>query len=155
MLFTNISSFPNAMVMLISKRNNSDLHNFVLNLRLLEAGAQKVYAICTHGILSGPAVSRINNSMFECVVVTNTIPQEAKMKHTAKLQVNVQKCITPLILVQSYLSKLCSYFCIILSFISFLFLIFQCIDISMMLAEAIRRTHNGESVSYLFSHVPL
>ncbi|KAB0403119.1 hypothetical protein E2I00_016473 [Balaenoptera physalus] len=29
------------------------------------------------------------------------------------------------------------------------------IDISMILAEAIRRTHNGESVSYLFSHVPL
>lgn len=56
--------------------------------RLLEAGAQKVYAICTHGILSGPAVSRINNSMFECVVVTNTIPQEAKMKLTSKLQVS-------------------------------------------------------------------
>lgn len=32
---------------------------------------------------------------------------------------------------------------------------FQFIDISMILAEAIRRTHNGESVSYLFSHVPL
>ena len=31
----------------------------------------------------------------------------------------------------------------------------QVIDISMILAEAIRRTHNCESVSYLFSHVPL
>lgn len=31
----------------------------------------------------------------------------------------------------------------------------QCIDISGILAEAIRRTHNGESVSYLFSHVPM
>jgi len=31
----------------------------------------------------------------------------------------------------------------------------KCIDVSMMLAEAIRRTHNGESVSYLFSHVPM
>ena len=30
----------------------------------------------------------------------------------------------------------------------------QCIDVSMILAEAIRRTHNGESVSYLFSNVP-
>jgi ribose-phosphate pyrophosphokinase len=27
------------------------------------------------------------------------------------------------------------------------------IDISSVLAEAIRRTHNGESISYLFSHV--
>jgi len=84
--------------------------------KLLEAGALKTYAICTHGILSGPAVTRINASAFECVVVTNTIPQEEKMKHGAKI---------------------------------------RCIDISMMLAEAIRRTHNGESVSYLFSHVPL
>ena len=29
------------------------------------------------------------------------------------------------------------------------------IDISSTLAEAIRRTHNGESISYLFTHVPL
>jgi ribose-phosphate pyrophosphokinase len=28
------------------------------------------------------------------------------------------------------------------------------IDISATLAEAIRRTHNGESISYLFSHAP-
>jgi len=30
----------------------------------------------------------------------------------------------------------------------------QCIDVSLMFAEAVRRTHNGESVSYLFSNVP-
>ena len=30
----------------------------------------------------------------------------------------------------------------------------ETIDISATLAEAIRRTHNGESVSYLFSHAP-
>ena len=29
-----------------------------------------------------------------------------------------------------------------------------CVDISPTFAEAIRRTHNGESVSYLFSHAP-
>uniref|UniRef100_UPI00398E391D ribose-phosphate pyrophosphokinase 2 isoform X2 n=1 Tax=Pristiophorus japonicus TaxID=55135 RepID=UPI00398E391D len=84
--------------------------------KLLCAGATKVYAILTHGIFSGPAISRINQAAFEAVVVTNTIPQEEKMKICSKVQV---------------------------------------IDISMILAEAIRRTHNGESVSYLFSHVPL
>jgi len=47
----------------------------------------KVYAICTHGILSGPAISRINNSMFEAVVVTNTIPQDERMKAAPKIQV--------------------------------------------------------------------
>ncbi|XP_037680666.1 ribose-phosphate pyrophosphokinase 1-like isoform X1 [Choloepus didactylus] len=84
--------------------------------KLLSAGATRVYAVLTHGIFSGPAISRINNACFEAVVVTNTIPQEDKMKHCSKIQV---------------------------------------IDISMILTEAIRRTHNGESVSYLFSHVPL
>ena len=28
------------------------------------------------------------------------------------------------------------------------------IDIAPILAEAVRRTHNGESISYLFNHVP-
>ncbi len=55
--------------------------------RLLSAGASKVYAICSHGIFSGPAISRINNSPFEAVVVTNTIPQEENMKNSNKIQV--------------------------------------------------------------------
>uniref|UniRef100_A0A8I3WSG4 ribose-phosphate diphosphokinase n=1 Tax=Callithrix jacchus TaxID=9483 RepID=A0A8I3WSG4_CALJA len=55
--------------------------------KLLSAGATKVYAILTHGIFSGPAISRINNAAFEAVVVTNTIPQEDKMKHCTKIQV--------------------------------------------------------------------
>lgn len=46
-----------------------------------------MYAILTHGIFSGPAISRINNACFEAVVVTNTIPQEEKMKHCPKIQV--------------------------------------------------------------------
>lgn len=68
------------------------LHSLVYvcfpSCRLLEAGAVKVYAICTHGIFSGPAVSRINNSMFEAVVVTNTIPQDQNMKDAPKIQVS-------------------------------------------------------------------
>jgi len=84
--------------------------------KLLEAGATKVHAIATHGVFSGPAVSRLMDSGFESVVVTNTIPQEEKMSQCPVIRV---------------------------------------IDISPILAEAIRRTHNGESVSYLFSHVPL
>lgn len=55
--------------------------------RLISAGATKVYAILTHGIFSGPAISRINNACFEAVVVTNTIPQEEKMNHCPKIQV--------------------------------------------------------------------
>ncbi|CAC5360445.1 PRPS [Mytilus coruscus] len=54
--------------------------------RLIEAGASKVYAICTHGIFSGPAITRINESVFEAVVVTNTIPQEERQKQAPKIQ---------------------------------------------------------------------
>ncbi|KAH0515861.1 Ribose-phosphate pyrophosphokinase 1 [Microtus ochrogaster] len=84
--------------------------------QLLAAGATRVSVILTHGIFSGPPISCINIACFEAVVVTNTIPQEDKMKHCSKIQV---------------------------------------IDISRTLAEAIRRTDNGKSVAYLFSHVPL
>lgn len=55
--------------------------------KLMEAGATKVYAILTHGIFSGPAISRINAACFEAVVVTNTIPQDGHMKECSKIQV--------------------------------------------------------------------
>ncbi|MFQ3546543.1 ribose-phosphate diphosphokinase [Halobacillus rhizosphaerae] len=41
---------------------------------LVENGAKEVYACCTHPVLSGPAIDRINNSMIKELVVTNTIP---------------------------------------------------------------------------------
>jgi len=37
-------------------------------------GAKNVYACCTHGVLSGPAIERINNSEIEELVMLNTIP---------------------------------------------------------------------------------
>ena len=41
---------------------------------LKERGAKRVFAYCTHPILSGPAVERIANSQLDEVVITNTIP---------------------------------------------------------------------------------
>jgi len=41
---------------------------------LKELGAKNVYACCTHGVLSGPAMERINNSEIEELVMLNTIP---------------------------------------------------------------------------------
>ena len=41
---------------------------------LKKAGAIKVYAACTHGIFSGEGRTRINESEFEEVVITDTIP---------------------------------------------------------------------------------
>ncbi|UOR10689.1 ribose-phosphate diphosphokinase [Halobacillus amylolyticus] len=41
---------------------------------LVENGAKDVYACCTHPVLSGPAIERIDNSNIKELVVTNTIP---------------------------------------------------------------------------------
>lgn len=75
-------------------------------------GALDIYAVVSHGVLSGPAIKRIEASPIKELVVTNTIPQSENVKKSSKLRV---------------------------------------IDIAPMLAEAIRRTHNGESISVLFS----
>ena len=37
-------------------------------------GAKEIYAGCTHGVLSGPAIERIKNSSLKELVITNTIP---------------------------------------------------------------------------------
>jgi ribose-phosphate pyrophosphokinase len=41
---------------------------------VLDEGAARVFAACTHPVFSGPAYERIANSAFEQVVVTDTIP---------------------------------------------------------------------------------
>jgi len=41
---------------------------------LKEKGAARVLAYCTHPVLSGPAIERINNSALDELVVTDTIP---------------------------------------------------------------------------------
>lgn len=54
---------------------------------LMEKGATKVSAVCTHAVLSGPAVERINSSPLKEVIVTNTIPLDSKKKKCSKLVV--------------------------------------------------------------------
>jgi ribose-phosphate pyrophosphokinase len=41
---------------------------------LIEQGARQVCAAATHGVLSGPAIDRLKNSVISRVVVTNTLP---------------------------------------------------------------------------------
>ena len=41
---------------------------------LKEHGAKEIYAACTHGILCGPAIERIQNSPIKELVTTNTVP---------------------------------------------------------------------------------
>lgn len=82
---------------------------------LSSGGGQKVVAIVTHGIFSGNAIEKLNNSKLSKIVCTNTMPLQDKLIRCPKLEL---------------------------------------LDISPTLAEAIRRLHNGESVSYLFNNAP-
>ena len=74
-------------------------------------GAKAVYACATHGVLSGPAIDRINASEIEEVVFTDTIPGGTREILTSKIKV---------------------------------------LSVADLLAEAIRRIHEDESVSSLF-----
>eukprot|EP00039_Didymoeca_costata_P000422 m.45501 g.45501 ORF g.45501 m.45501 type:complete len:324 (+) comp10253_c0_seq1:169-1140(+) len=85
--------------------------------KLIEAGATKVYAFITHGILSDPAADRIRESKMAALFTTNSCPHaEQKKKANGKIAT---------------------------------------LDIAPTIAEAIRRTHNGESISFLFDNVPM
>ena len=78
---------------------------------LKENGASAIYACATHGVLSGPAIERINNSDIEEIVLTDTIPLGDKGQQTSKVRM---------------------------------------LSVADLLAEAIRRIHEDESVSSLF-----
>jgi ribose-phosphate pyrophosphokinase len=41
---------------------------------LFEQGARKVIVAATHGVLSGPAAERLQNSRISEVIITNTLP---------------------------------------------------------------------------------
>jgi len=78
---------------------------------LLESGAKEVHACCSHPVLSGPAIDRLNDSAIKSLVVTNTIPLQENARQCGKIKV---------------------------------------LSVSALLAEAIRRIHNEDSVSSLF-----
>ncbi len=52
---------------------------------VLENGATDVYAIATHGVLSGPAIERIQNSKISRVIVTDTIPLREEARACEKI----------------------------------------------------------------------
>ena len=53
---------------------------------LIERGAREVWAVATHGVLSGPAIERLAKAPIERVVLTNTIPLPAD-KRLPKIEV--------------------------------------------------------------------
>lgn len=60
---------------------------------VLEAGAKEVYAACTHPLLSGPAVQRIEDSVLKEVICTNTITLPSKKQSDKIIQLSIGKLL--------------------------------------------------------------
>ncbi|HXH25012.1 MAG TPA: ribose-phosphate diphosphokinase, partial [Vicinamibacterales bacterium] len=54
---------------------------------LKEAGAARVLACAVHGVLSGPAIERIEKAPIDQLIVTNTIPLRADAQQCRKIVV--------------------------------------------------------------------
>jgi ribose-phosphate pyrophosphokinase len=78
---------------------------------LMKKGARSISASCTHAVLSGKAIERINNSELMHVIATNSMQMADKQAECAKLTV---------------------------------------LSIGDLLAQAIKRIHDEDSVSSLF-----
>ena len=78
---------------------------------LMEKGAKKVYACCTHPVLSGRAIEILSEAPIEEMIVTDTIPLSATARELSKIKV---------------------------------------LSVSGLLADAIERIYNDDSVSSLF-----
>lgn len=52
---------------------------------LKREGAKRIFAACSHPVLSGKAVEKIENSNLEKLIVTNTIPLQGKSKSSNKI----------------------------------------------------------------------
>ncbi len=78
---------------------------------LKKEGARKIIGCCTHPVLSGPAIKRIEESPLEELIVTNTIPLSREAQGCRKI---------------------------------------KSLSVAHLIGEAIRRTHEEESISSLF-----
>jgi len=52
---------------------------------LKKHGAARIFACCTHPVLSGPAIDRIEASPIDRLVVTNTIPLKKEAQNCPKI----------------------------------------------------------------------
>ncbi|KAI7777307.1 hypothetical protein LA080_003824 [Diaporthe eres] len=95
---TRISDRQNATMMLVGDVTNrpcilvddlADTANTITRAAKLlkKDGATTVYALVTHGILSGDAIERINASSIDKIIVTNSVPQHGHKAACPKLEV--------------------------------------------------------------------
>ncbi len=54
---------------------------------LIEAGATEVHSYITHGVLSGPAVGRVQNSVMKSLVITDSIEPTEAVKNCPNIRI--------------------------------------------------------------------
>lgn len=54
---------------------------------LMENGASEVHAYITHGVMSGPAVERVSNSVMKNLVLTDTIEATEAVRNTSNIRI--------------------------------------------------------------------
>ncbi len=54
---------------------------------LIDHGAAEVHAYITHGVLSGPAVERVSNSVMKSLVITDSIDQPDAVKNCPNIRI--------------------------------------------------------------------
>ena len=54
---------------------------------LMQAGAKEVHSYITHGVLSGPAIERVTNSVMKSLVITDTIEATEATKKAKNIRV--------------------------------------------------------------------
>ena len=60
---------------------------------LKEKGAKDVYIACTHGVLSGPAIQRLNDCVAKEVVITDTIAIPEDKEFDKLVQISVAELL--------------------------------------------------------------
>lgn len=96
---------------------------------LKKEGASRIYALVTHGVLSGDAIERINASALDKVVVTNTVDQREHCRRCPKLEVLEVGTVFAEVSQSTHIPSNAT----------------NCF-------QAIRRVHYGESISVLFQY---
>lgn len=54
---------------------------------LMENGAQEVHSYITHGVMSGPAVERVSNSVMKSLVITDSIQPTDPVKNASNIRI--------------------------------------------------------------------
>lgn len=106
---------------------------------LHENGAEAIFVLISHGLLQSqsPAVEKIGKLPIARLVVTNTLPQGHLLEHATSTDGGGADGDAPKVNGVNGVSKGVAGMLTVL-------------DVSPLLAESIRRTHNGESISLLF-----